>query len=213
MAMLINDQDIRIDRMALGPYETNCYLMVCRRTGESLVVDAPGGASEIIEGLKGTKPRYILLTHDHLDHTGVLDSLRSQLKIPLATHLGNTHQLKTPPEIILEDGGRLALGELNIEVLHTPGHTPGSLCFKIGKIVIAGDTIFPGGPGKTNSPANFRQILSSITEKIFKLPDDTVLFPGHGPETTVAKAKEEYAVFASRSHKTDLCGDVLWLSS
>jgi glyoxylase-like metal-dependent hydrolase (beta-lactamase superfamily II) len=213
MTTVIHDDEIRIERMELGPYGTNTYIVVCQKTGESLVVDAPGGASEIIEGLKGTQPRYILLTHDHLDHTGVLDLLRSQLKIPLATHPGNTVQLKTPPEILLEDDGRLSLGKLIIEVLHTPGHTPGSLCFKMGKILIAGDTIFPGGPGKTNSPANFRQILSSITEKIFRLPDDTVLFPGHGPETTVEKAKEEYAVFTSRSHKTDLCGDVLWLSS
>jgi glyoxylase-like metal-dependent hydrolase (beta-lactamase superfamily II) len=213
MFNIVDDQDIGIERMELGPYGTNAYIIVCRKTGDSLVVDAPGDASEIIEGLKGTKPRYILLSHDHLDHTGVLDLLRSQLKIPLATHLENSNRLENPPEILLKDGESLSLGKLTVEVLHTPGHTPGSLCFKIGKILIAGDTIFPGGPGKTNSPGNFRQILASITEKIFKLPDDTVLYPGHGPETTVEKAKEEYAVFASRSHKADLCGDVLWLSS
>jgi hydroxyacylglutathione hydrolase len=213
MTTVIDNDEIRIEKMELGPYGTNTYILVCQKTGESLVVDAPGGASEIIQGLKGTHPRYLLLTHDHLDHTGVLDLLRSELKIPLATHSKNASQLKRPPEILLEDGESLLLGQLNIEVLHTPGHTAGSLCFKIGKILIAGDTIFPGGPGKTNSPANFRQIISSITEKIFRLPDDTVLFPGHGPETTVAKAKEEYAIFTSRPHKTDLCGDVLWLSS
>jgi hydroxyacylglutathione hydrolase len=213
MTTVIHDDEIRLERMELGPYGTNTYLVVCRKTGESLVVDAPGGASEIIESLKSTQPQYILLTHDHLDHIGVLDSLRSQLNIPLATHLKNSPQLKTPPEIVLNDGGRISLGKLMIEVLHTPGHTPGSLCFKMGKILIAGDTLFPGGPGRTNSPGDFQQILASITEKIFRLPDDTVLFPGHGPETTVKKAKEEYAVFASRSHKADLCGDVLWLSS
>ncbi|MBI4763503.1 MAG: MBL fold metallo-hydrolase [Deltaproteobacteria bacterium] len=213
MFNIVDDQDIGIERMELGPYGTNAYIIVCRKTGDSLVVDAPGDASEIIGGLKGTQPRYILLSHDHLDHTGVLDLLRSQLKIPLATHLENSSRLEKPPEILLKDGESLSLGKLTVEVLHTPGHTPGSLCFKIGKILIAGDTIFPGGPGKTNSPGNFRQILASITEKIFKLPDDTVLYPGHGPETTVEKAKEEYAVFASRSHKADLCGDVLWLSS
>jgi hydroxyacylglutathione hydrolase len=213
MSIVVNEKDIRIERKELGPYGTNSYLVVCRITGESLVVDAPGGASEIIERLKGTQPRYILLTHDHLDHIGVLDSLRSKLKIPLATHLKNSSQLKTPPEIVLNDGGRISLGKLTLEVLHTPGHTPGSLCFRIGKILIAGDTLFPGGPGRTNSPGDFQQILTSITEKIFNLAEDTVLFPGHGPETTVKKAREEYQVFASRSHKADLCGDVLWLSS
>ena len=213
MTTVIGNDEMRIERMELGPYGTNTYIVVCQTTGESLVVDAPGGAAEIIEALQGTNPRYILLTHDHMDHTGALDLLRSQLKIPLATHPASTYQLKTPPEILLEDGGKFSLGQLNIEVLHTPGHTPGSLCFKIGGILIAGDTIFPGGPGKTNSPANFQQIVSSITGKIFRLPEETVLFPGHGSETTVEKAKEEYAVFSSRSHKKDLCGDVLWLSS
>jgi hydroxyacylglutathione hydrolase len=213
MFNVVNTPDIGIERLELGPYGTNAYLIVCRKTGDSLLVDAPGGASEIIEGLKGTQPRYILLSHDHMDHTGVLDVLRSQLMIPLATHIENASRLKKPPEILLKDGESLSLGKLTLEVLHTPGHTPGSLCFLIGNILIAGDTIFPGGPGRTNSPADFRQILASITGKIFNLPDDTILFPGHGPETTVKKAKEEYAGFASRSHKDDLCGDVLWLSS
>jgi glyoxylase-like metal-dependent hydrolase (beta-lactamase superfamily II) len=213
MTIVFKNSDMRVNRMELGPYGTNTYIVVCQETGESLVVDAPGGAGEICKGLKGTQPRYLLLTHDHLDHTGALDVLRQQLQIPLATHLNNTFQLKRPPEILLNDGGRLSLGKLAVEVLHTPGHTPGSLCFKIGKILFAGDTIFPGGPGRTNSATDFRQILVSITEKIFKLPAETVLFPGHGPETNVERAKEEYAIFASRSHTADLCGDVLWQSS
>ena len=213
MALVVNDNDIRIERMELGPYGTNTYIVVCRKTGESLVVDAPGSASEIIERLNETQPRVILLTHDHMDHTGVLASLRSQLKVPLATHLENSYQLKTPPEIVLNDGNTLSLGNFIIEVLHTPGHTPGSLCFKIGKYLFAGDTIFPGGPGRTKSPNDFQQILGSITGTIFRLPDDTVIYPGHGLETTVKKTKEEYAVFASRPRHPDLCGDVLWLSS
>jgi hydroxyacylglutathione hydrolase len=213
VAIIVNEKDIRIERMALGPYGTNCYIIVCKKTGESLVIDAPGGASEIIESLRETQPRYILLTHDHFDHTGVLAELRSQLKVPLATHLENSYRLQTPPEIVLKDGGTIALGNLKVEVLHTPGHTPGSLSFKIGPYLFAGDTLFPGGPGHTNSPRAFRQILDSITKKIFKLPDDIVIYPGHGLETTVRAAKEEYDGFASRPTSPDLCGDVLWLSS
>jgi hydroxyacylglutathione hydrolase len=210
MAM-INDSGIFIDRLTLGPYETNAYIAVCLKTNESLVVDAPARASDIIASLKGTKPRYILLTHDHFDHTGVITSLRSRLKVPLAAHPLDSFQLKTPPEIPLQDGDNLKLGNLEIQVLHTPGHTPGSLCFKIGQYAFAGDTIFPGGPGHTETPEDFQQILKSITEKIFRLPDDTVLFPGHGDSTTVKKAKEEYAAFASRQHDPDICGDVTWL--
>jgi hydroxyacylglutathione hydrolase len=213
MSIVVNEKDIRIKRMELGPYGTNSYIVICGKTGESLVVDAPADAAEIIEGLSGTLPRYILLTHDHFDHTGALSELRSRLKVPLATHPENSFRLNTPPEIILNDGSTFSLGNFTVEVLHTPGHTPGSLCFKIGQYLIAGDTIFPGGPGKTNAPDDFRQILASITKKIFALPDDTVIYPGHGPETTVGKAKAEYAVFASRPSRPDLCGDVLWLSS
>lgn len=212
MANVVNDNDIRIEKLTLGPYETNAYTAVCLKTGESLVVDAPAGASEIIERLDGTRPRYILLTHDHYDHTGVLVSLRSRLKVPLATHLESSYQMKTPPEILLKDGDSLSLGKLKIDVLYTPGHTPGSLCFKIGKYLFAGDTIFPGGPGHTETPSDFTQILESITGKIFKLPGDTMILPGHGDSTTVNNAREEYAGFASRPHPGDLCGDVLWLS-
>ena len=119
MAM-VNDNTVFIDRLTLGPYETNAYIVVCLKTNESLVVDAPAKASDIITSLCGTKPKYILLTHDHYDHTGVLVSLRSRLKVPLAAHLLDSTMIKTPPEISLKDGDSLLLGHLEIQVLHTP---------------------------------------------------------------------------------------------
>jgi glyoxylase-like metal-dependent hydrolase (beta-lactamase superfamily II) len=213
MAIIVNNNDVRIERLTLGSWDTNTYIVVCRKTGDSLVVDAPAKAGEIIASLQGTYPRYILLTHDHSDHTGALASLRSRLKVPLAAHTADSTTLKTPPEIFLKDGDTISLGNIKVKVLHVPGHTPGSLCFKIAKYLLAGDTLFPGGPGKTWSPDEFQQILKSITEKIFLLPDDTVIYPGHGDGTTVKKAKEEYDAFASRPHSPHLCGDVLWLSS
>lgn len=206
---IVNDKDIRIERLVLGPYETNCYILVCQRTKESLVVDAPAGASEIIRALEGTQPKYILLTHDHYDHTGVMTSLRARLKAPLACHELDSFQLKTPPEIMLNDGYSLKLGNINIKVIHTPGHTPGGLCFWLGKYCFAGDTIFPGGPGHTETPDDFKQIIQSITQKIFVLPDDTTLLPGHGDSTTVQKAKAEYKAFAAKTHGVT-CGDVTW---
>ncbi len=212
MAIIVNDSFVRVAKLTLGPYETNTYIVVCNKTGESLVVDAPAGASEIVAALQGTQAKYILLTHDHFDHTGVMTSLRSRLRVPLATHEASSWQLKTPPEIILKDGDILKLGKLKIEVLHTPGHTPGSLCFKVGKYLFAGDTIFPGGPGHTDSPEDFKQILDSITGRILKLPGETLIWPGHGDGTTIGKAKAEYTVFASHPHPPDLFGDVLWAS-
>jgi glyoxylase-like metal-dependent hydrolase (beta-lactamase superfamily II) len=213
MVVVVNDGNVRIEKLTLGPYETNMYIVVCKKTDESLVVDAPARASEIIENLQGTQPRYILLTHDHYDHTGVLVSLRSRLKVPLAAHIADSLTLNTPPERFLDDGDIISLGNIKVKVLHVPGHTPGSLCFRIGKYLLAGDTIFPGGPGRTESPDQFQQILASITEKIFTLPDDTAIFPGHGDGTTVKKSREEYAVFVSRPHRPDIYGDVLWLTA
>jgi hydroxyacylglutathione hydrolase len=210
---IADDINIRIEKMTLGPYETNTYIVVCQRTKQSLVVDAPARASEIITALEGTRPKYILLTHDHYDHTGVMVSLRARLKVPLACHELDSFQLKTPPEILLKDGGSLKLGNLKIQVLHTPGHTRGGLCFGVGKYCFVGDTIFPGGPGHTETPDEFKQIISSITQKILRLPDDTVLLPGHGDGTTVKKAKEEYKFFAAKPHGGDTCGDVTWSGS
>jgi hydroxyacylglutathione hydrolase len=208
---IVNEKIIRIEKLTLGPYETNTYIVICQKTKESLVIDAPARVSEIIAALEVTQPKYILLTHDHFDHTGVIVSLRSRLKVPLAAHPLDSTQLKTPPEILLKDGDVLKLGNLNIEVLHAPGHTPGGLCFRIGKYLFVGDTIFPGGPGHTDTPEEFKQILISITQKILCLSNDTVLLPGHGNGTTVKKAKEEYATFSSRRHDDGIYGDVTWL--
>jgi hydroxyacylglutathione hydrolase len=213
MTVIADDRDIHVERLVLSAYETNCYIAVCKKTRQSLVVDAPADATQIIAALAETEPHYILLTHDHYDHTGTLTSLRSRLKVPLAAHPADAASLKTPPEILLADGDALTLGKLKVTVRHTPGHTPGSLCFKIGKYLFAGDTLFPGGPGKTWSPGDFRRILASITEKIFSLPGETVILPGHGEGTTVQKSREEYAAFASREHSGDLYGDVTWEGS
>lgn len=210
MAIIADEKEIRIERLVLGAWETNCYIVVAKATKDSLAADAPANASDIIGALAGTKPRYILLTHGHFDHTGTLKSLRARLKAPLAAHASDAASLKTPPEITAGDGDVLKLGELEITVLHTPGHTPGSLCYKIGKYLIAGDTIFPGGPGHTDTAGDFRQIVESITGKILTLPDDTVILPGHGDGTTVKQAREEYAAFAAGRHPGDLYGDVLW---
>ena len=166
MVIMAEDKDVKIERLELGPWGTNAYIVVCQKTGDSVIVDAPAEADTIINSLQGTKPRYILLTHNHMDHLGALAELRSRLKIPVAVHASDTGNLPSPPEILLNDGDIITCGNLSLKVLHTPGHTQGSLCFMVGEYLLAGDTIFPGGPGKTASPANFSQIIKSITEKI-----------------------------------------------
>ncbi len=213
MVVVVKDDDIQIEKLELGPFGTNAYIVVSPKTGDSVLIDTPAEANTIMDRLKGTNPKYILLTHNHMDHLGALAELHSRLRIPLAVHALDAGNLPSSPEMLLSDGDTVSLGDFKLEVLHTPGHTPGGLCFKAGRYLISGDTIFPGGSGKTRSPADFRQIIKSITEKIFVLPDDTPIYPGHGDATVLKKEKDEFAVFSARSHSADLCGDVLWLSS
>jgi glyoxylase-like metal-dependent hydrolase (beta-lactamase superfamily II) len=213
MSVIVNNESIRVEKLQLGPYGTNCYIAVCNHTRESLVVDAPGEVKKIIGKLKGTTPKYILLTHDHMDHTGALAALRSELNVPLGAHTLDSSQISPAPEMSLKDGDTVKLGELAFEVLHTPGHTPGGLCFRSGIHLFSGDSIFPGGPGSTSSPANLKQLIDSLRAKIFVLPDATQIYPGHGEITGLKKEREEFAVFESREHNPRLCGDVLWLKS
>ena len=213
MVVVVRDANVQIQRLELGPFGTNAYIVICQKTRDSVLIDAPSEPSAIMSGLEGTNPRYILLTHNHVDHIGALAELRTRLKVPLAAHASDAGNLPSPPEMLLSDGDTTPFGSLKFEVLHTPGHTSGSLCFRAGRYLISGDTIFPGGPGKTGSPADFRQILKSITGKIFVLPDDTQIYPGHGDSTVLGKEKKAFAAFSARSHDPNLCGDVLWLSS
>ena len=213
MKIVAEDNAIQIERLELGPFGTNAYVVICQKTRDSVLIDAPAESGAIIDRLKSTRPKYILLTHYHMDHIGALAELRTRLKVPLAAHALDARNLRSPPEILLNDSDTVSFGYLKLKVLHTPGHTLGSLCFRAGCYLLSGDTIFPGGPGKTRSPTDFKQIIKSITGKIFALPDDTQIYPGHGDSTVLKKAKDEFTVFSSRPHNPDLCGDVLWLSS
>lgn len=213
MAIVVEDSNLRINKLMVGAFDNNCYVITCQRTGESVVVDAPTDAPRILEGVKGTHPRFILITHTHMDHLGALSEVKTSLGIPVAVHPLEAKSLPSPPEILLNDGDTVSFGKILLKVLHTPGHTPGSVCFITGKYLISGDTLFPGGPGKTRSPGDLQQIIESIEEKIFCLPEDTHIYPGHGDSTVLKKEKEEFNLFSSRPHDPNLCGDVLWLSS
>lgn len=211
MAIVEKDETLRIERIETAPFGTNAYIVVCETTGESVLIDAPGDAERILDRLEGTNPICILITHRHMDHTGALQRLKDEWNIPVAAHRADADNLPVEAAMLLDNGNIVSFGNVTLEVLHTPGHTPGSICFLTGNILLAGDTIFPGGPGKTGSPDDFRKIIQSLEQKIFVLPDDVKIYPGHGEPTTVKKARQEYAVFSGRSHDPGLCGDVLWL--
>ena len=212
MATVVKDETIQIDRLELGPFGTNTYILACRQTNDCIVVDAPGDASRVTDRLKEKNPKYILITHGHFDHLGSLAELKDELGVPVGAHAGDAGQLPAQADLLLDDGDKISFGAIDLRVLHTPGHTPGSICLLVGSYLIAGDTLFPNGPGNTPSPANFQKILKSITQKLFTLPEDTQVYPGHGEATTIGKEKRLFEVFTARPQDPNLCGDVVWVS-
>jgi hydroxyacylglutathione hydrolase len=213
MSVVEQNSNILIRKIETAPYGTNAYILVCQATQNSVLIDAPGEAEKIISSMEGTNPKNILITHSHFDHTGALREIKDKLNVPVAAHPADAARLPLSSDMNLKDRDTVSLGKINLKVLHTPGHTPGSLCFIFDRFLFSGDTLFPAGPGKTGTPSAFEQIVKSLKEKIFVLPDNTCVYPGHGAPTVLKKEKEEFAIFSSRLHSSNLCGDVLWLSS
>ena len=155
----------------------------------------------------------IIITHRHGDHTASLEEMKSRTGAPVAAHPDDAPALPVAPNFQLQDGDTYQVGNIQLLAIHTPGHTPGALCLLAGKHLFSGDTLFPGGPGRTNSPEAFRQVKDSIARKLLPLPDETAVYPGHGDDTTLAKSREEIRIFDSIPHPDNLCGDVEWLKS
>lgn len=177
---------MRVTKLTLGPHDNNVYVIACERTGESVVIDASFDAAPIVAATAGTQVRAILLTHGDLDHIDALADLKAQLAVPVGIHPDDAARLDTPPDFLLNEGESFTVGDGSLRIIHTPGHTAGSICLHFDETLIAGDTLFPGGPGATRGDkARFNQIIDSIREKLFILPDDTLVRPGHGGDTTI----------------------------
>ena len=195
---------------SLGPYGNNAYLIADHDAGEALIVDMPAGSRAVLGAIGELKITAILLTHTHPDHWADYDLVKNATGAPVYCHSAEVLMPAAKIDRPLSDGEEIAIGGGAIRATHTPGHTPGSTCYLAGRVLFSGDVLFPGGPGRTQSPADLQQSIASITERLYPLPDDTLVLPGHGGDTTIADSKREFAVFASREHPPDLHGDVLW---
>ena len=205
------DGELKITKINMGPYNNNGYIVICPETNEGVIIDTPAEPEKLLGAIGDVQIKSILITHKHQDHLLGFDEITGAVQVPVGIGTDDADGLPKPPQLDLKDGMVIKFGNQEMTVLDTPGHTEGATCFLIGKHLFSGDTLFPGGPGKTRSPEALQQVIDSITKKLLVLPDDTAVYPGHGDDTTIGKAREEYQVFASKPRDPALFGDVAWL--
>ena len=185
--------------LLVGSYPVKCYLLICRETRSSAVIDTGGNPDAVIKKATelGLKPEKILLTHAHFDHAGGLEKLDKAFACPAWIDKKEPKPSGSRNYKYIADGEILKLGKINIEILFTPGHTPGGVSYKVGDTVFSGDSIFAGSMGRANS--SWPRLFESITQKLLTLPDETRLFPGHGPATTVREEKMHNPFFFGKA--------------
>ncbi|RJX27738.1 MAG: MBL fold metallo-hydrolase [Dethiobacter sp.] len=192
-----------LERIEVGPFISNCYLVACPETREAVIIDPGAEGKFIIKRVRelGLKVKYIINTHAHIDHVGANGDVKDAFNVPILVHSADLPLYRSPqastalfmgqgqtalPDQTLQEGDVLEVGTLKIKVLETPGHTPGGITLDINGVLFSGDTLFAGSIGRTDFPGgSYRQIIKSIKDKILIYPDDTEVFPGHGPPTTV----------------------------
>lgn len=200
---------MQVLRIPAGIYAANCYLVYDEQTKEGIVIDPGGDADDIISKIEelGLKIKYIVLTHAHGDHIAGVEELKSYTKAKVAIHKDDEPLIKDgtknlssmmamgtvefTPDILLDEGDKITFGNIEANVIHAPGHTPGGICIKIEDNLFSGDTLFAGSIGRTDFEySSFDDIMHSIREKLLALPDETKVYPGHGPTTTLKMEKQ-----------------------
>ena len=179
-------------KLVINPFQSNCYILGCNKTKQGMVIDPGGEAFAIINEITrlGLKIRYILLTHSHFDHTGGAQEIKNITKAPVWIHPLDANGLDFQPDGNLSDGQKIGLGRFMVTVIHTPGHSPGGVCFHAPGAVFTGDTLFAGSVGRTDFPGgDHNQLVTGVTQKIFPLGDALRIYPGHGPHSTIQKER------------------------
>lgn len=196
--------------VVVGPLAVNCYIVGDEHTHEAIVIDPGGDARKISDAVRLHRLRVtqVVNTHAHFDHCGAIDDIRREWGAPFAIHSAEQEMLATanttarmfglemppvkPPEQWLKEGDRLIAGKINLQVIHTPGHSPGGICLydAENKIVFSGDTLFHGSIGRTDFPGcSLSDLLTAIKTKLLTLPGDTAVYPGHGNATSIGEEK------------------------
>jgi len=198
----------------MGPYGNNAYILNDAGARDALLVDMPLEEQPLLEAIAAVgNVHQIVATHWHRDHWMTYDPVRKATQAPVFV---GDKEINIPAERIdgqLSHGQEVKVGAKRMTILHTPGHTPGSICLRIGRALISGDTLFQGGPGKTSASGDLRTIIDSIVNHLHSLEDETVVMPGHGPNTTIREAKGEYAEYLKHPWPSDFFGDVAWLKA
>lgn len=178
--------DVRIDKLVVGPFENNVFVVRCTRTGEAAIVDAANEHELLLEVSRATGVRRVLTTHGHWDHIQAVTAMRDA---GIDVGIAEADAAMLPSyDFTIPDDDVIEVGALRLHTIHTPGHTPGSTCFRLDghPVVFSGDTLFPGGPGNTTfENASFEEIIASIDRRLLTLPSETLVLPGHGLDTTV----------------------------
>ncbi|MHB1418154.1 MAG: MBL fold metallo-hydrolase [Bacillota bacterium] len=199
--------------IVIGAFSTNCYVVGCDETKEAAVIDPGGSEEEILKVIKdnGLHVRYIINTHGHVDHIAANGEIKTATGAEVVIHEEDALHLINPKKSLLsfagkteagpaadrtvKDGDTIEFGKIKLEVIHTPGHTPGGMCLKTGDIIFSGDTLFAGSVGRTDFPGGSHyELIEAIKEKLMIYSDDVVVYPGHGPSTTL-KMEREYNPF------------------
>jgi len=185
---------LRVRKLAVGPWENNVYAIVSG--DEAIVVDGADEPERILSLVEGLRVVGIVETHNHPDHVQALPRLVETLGVRVYAHPDDP----VPVEFArLLGGERLSVGEEQVEVLHTPGHTPGSLCYSVGGFLFTGDTLFPAGPGNTDGDAErFEQVMRSLDGLFAAFPDETRVCPGHGLDTTIGSERPYMETWRAR---------------
>jgi len=199
---------MKYELVVVGALETNCYLVYDEETRECAVIDPGADPEKIISTIADLelKPVIVINTHGHVDHIGANSDIVQKYTVPLAMHAADTGMLQVSdyielslllgarnspaPDRLLAEGDEVAVGRSSLRVIHTPGHTPGSIGLVHGGFLFSGDTLFCGGVGRTDLPGgSWKDLERSIRERILTLPEETVVLPGHGPHTTVEQER------------------------